>query len=147
MNNIKIVAFFILIISGCNFVNKETSQISLLNTTCFSEKQWIDLKRKHSIDSIKDSILLTKIKDIQNQTFKTDILYFKDYPEELVGVEYSCIRYVYNPLISNQILDGFSHNLSFNEKKRILKRVQSLIIEYQCEKGKIESIRFIKEFK
>ena len=142
-NRIFFMSFMILILMGCYGVNKKTSAISLLNTTCFSEEEWLDMKKMYNTDSIKDSILLEKIRDIKNEPFPSDILYFKDSPNELIGVNYSCIRYVYNPLISDQILDGLSPQLTIKEKKRIVSRVQSLIMGYQCEKGKLESLEFI----
>jgi hypothetical protein len=41
------------------------------------------------------------------------------------------------------ILDGLSAELKESEKKRILNRVQKLLMEYQCEEGKNESEKLI----
>ncbi len=66
-------------------------------------------------------------------------LFFQDEPKELIAVEYSTVRYVYNPKIRSEILDGLSPELSDEEQKRIRNRIQSLLISFQCMEGKDES--------
>jgi hypothetical protein len=134
----------ILLFQSCRYgINEKTSWICDLNTTCLNDNAWAKILQKYSTDSIKDTMLLEKLKDFKNQPFQTDVLYFKDEPIELIGFEYYGIRYVYNPKISNQILNGLSPQLNDIEKERIHKRIQTLLMEYQCEEGKAESLKIL----
>lgn len=136
----------ILLLQSCRYgINEKTSWICDLNTTCLNDDAWTKILQKYSTDSIKNPKLLEKLKDFKNQPFQTDVLYFKDEPIELIGFEYYGIRYAYNPKISNQILDGLSPQLNDIEKKRILKRIQTLLMQYQCEEGKVESLKVIED--
>ena len=136
----------ILLFQSCRYgINEKTSWICDLNTTCLNDDAWVKILQKYSTDSIKDNKLLEKLKDFKSLPFQTDVLYFRDEPIELIGFEYYGIRYIYNPKISNQILNGLSPQLNDKEKKRIHKRIQILLMEYQCEKGKKESLKAIEE--
>ncbi|MCD0468066.1 hypothetical protein [Flavobacterium sp. ENC] len=136
----------IVLFQSCRYgINEKTSWICDLNTTCLEDNSWTLIMKEYSIDSIKDVKLLEKLQDFKSQPFQTNVLYFKDEPTELIGFEYYGIRYVYNSKISNQILNGLSPQLSDKEKKRIHKRIQTLLMKYQCKEGKAESKNTISE--
>lgn len=144
----KFIYLFIIILlfQSCRYgINEKTSWICDLNTTCLEDNSWTLMMKEYSIDSIKDVKLLEKLQDFKSQPFQTNVLYFKDEPTELIGFEYYGIRYVYNSKISNQILNGLSPQLSDKEKKRIHKRIQTLLMKYQCKEGKAESKNTISE--
>lgn len=136
-----------LIFSSCYGVNKKTSEIGDLNTDCLDSNAWDNLILKHSVTNITDTLFIESLESLKNRTFKTDILFFEDYPKELIAVaeDHYSIRYVFNPKISSQVLDGLSSKLNESEKKRIRNRVQKLLMEYQCSKGKQESLYLMKE--
>jgi hypothetical protein len=82
---------------------------------------------------------MNALSNFKNTSFPVSVIYFEQGPKELIGVDYSSIRYVFNPLISNQILDGLSPKLNEVEKKRIRNRVQNILMEFQCAEGKKEA--------
>lgn len=96
---------------------------------------------------LTDSQLVKKLKEFRKMPFATTVLYFPDGPEELIGIstDYYAIRYVYNPDISNEVLSGLSPQLSAAEKKRIGKRILTMLMKHQCEKGRKASLRMIEE--
>lgn len=140
-----LVALFLL--QSCYGVNEKTSHISDLNTNCLSEEAWSDINNAYSINKVIDSVWLEKLKDFENQPFPTEVLYFSEKPQESVGIatDHYSVRYVYNPQISDEILDGLSRELHEKEVKRIGARIQTLLMQYQCEKGKQESLELIKK--
>ncbi len=126
---------------GCKYgINEKTTQISYINNTCLQKDAWDSIKAKYSTKNIHDTIYLQALSDFKNVPFPVSVIYFDQEPKELVGVEYSVIRYVFNPKISDQILDGLSPELNNKEKKRLRNRVQQLLIPYQCEEGKEEAM-------
>jgi hypothetical protein len=135
----------LLILASCYGENEKTSRISYLNTNCISSNAWDDIKEKYSTESMVDSVWLKAVHAFEEKPFPTTVLYFKENPEELIGVEYSSVRYVYNPKIKDQVLDGLSSDLSDKEQKRIRNRVQNILMEYQCEAGKKEALELMKE--
>lgn len=146
MRNVFLLIYVLfLMLVGCQYgINEKTTHIGYLNTTCLSKAAWLEIRNTHSTNSITDSTLLNKMKDFKDKPFQTYVLYFKDFPCELIGVEYSSVRYIYNPLISDQVLDGLSAILNHKEKKRIVKRIQLLLVKYQCERGVNESFELMK---
>ena len=42
------------------------------------------------------------------------------------------------------VLDGMSSELSEKERKRVVRRIQNQIIQYQCNEGKTESLNYIR---
>jgi hypothetical protein len=139
--------FIAVLLQSCYGINEKTSEISTLNTNCLSSNAWDEIKREYSADGITNPKLNEGLKEFENLPFTTEVFYFKNNPEELIAVstDHYAIRYVYNPKISNQILDGLSLQLKDKEKKRIKKRIQTLLIQYQCEEGRIESLKAIEE--
>jgi hypothetical protein len=140
---ILVLIFF----QSCYGVNEETSEICFLNTTCLTPEAWNQIKIEYSVEGIIDSALIEKLSQFKHEPFEVEVYYFKDYPEEFIGIsiDHNAIRYVYNKNIDDSILDGFSSSLNNSEKMRIRKRFQSILIKYQCEKGKIESKNLINE--
>jgi hypothetical protein len=127
---------------GCGYgVNEKTSQIAYVNNTCLKKNAWDTILNIYSTNRITDSLFMDAVSDFKNVSFPVSLLYFDQEPKELIGVDYSSVRYVFNPLISNQILDGLSPELKEDEKKRIRNRVQKILMDYQCESGKNEAGR------
>ena len=120
------------------FVNKKTSHICHLNIECISDSDFTKIKEKYSVNSIKDTDFKNRLAFFNNSIFSNNVLYFKDSPSELIGVDsdYHSIRYVYNPNICDSVVDGLSIELEESEKKRLKKRIQKVYYEYEYEKGK-----------
>lgn len=139
--------FVVILLHSCYEVNEKTSEISTLNTTCLAANAWDEIRKEHSTDLITNPKLIEELNRFKSKPFTTEVLYFKSNPEELIAVstDHYRIRYVYNQKISNQILNGLSPQLNNKEKKRIQKRIQVLLLVYQCDKGKAESLREIKD--
>jgi hypothetical protein len=137
----------LLLLQSCYGVNEKTSEIFNLNTNCLSKAAWTDISSEYSINKVADSVWLEKSKEFENQPFTTEVLYFSEKPQELIGIatDHYSVRYVYNPQISDEILDGLSSELNEKEMKRIGTRIQTLLMQYQCEKGKLESLKLIEE--
>jgi len=130
---------------SCYGVNEKTSSIAPLNTECLSKVAWFKIKSRYSVKNIKDSKFIDALEDINNESFSTDVLYFKNKPEELIAIatDHYSVRYVFNLNIDDNILNGFQ--LSEKEKKRIQKRIQFLLMEYQCEDGKKKSLLMLQK--
>ncbi len=136
----------VLMLSSCYYgINEKTSKISSLSTTCIADTAWQDIQKHHAVDSTLNANFIAVLKEFEDQPFSTEIWYFDKDPQELIGISdnHYLIRYVYNPKISRQVLNGLSPQLSDAEKKRIRKRVLSLLMNYQCEEGKAESMKII----
>jgi hypothetical protein len=139
--------FIAILFQSCYEVNEKTSEISTLNTRCVDSNAWVEIGKDYSTDLITNPYLIEELNGFKKKPFTTEVLYFKANPEELIAVstDHYGIRYVYNPKISNQILNGLSPQLKDVEKKRIHKRIQTLLMKYQCEEGKVESLKAIEE--
>lgn len=133
-------------IGGCYGVNERTSEIGSLNTECLGKNAWTEIGRRHSTAGLTDSLFVEAIEELKRQPFKTEVLFFESSPKELIAVsdDHYSVRYVFNPAISDQVLDGLSAPLSPAEKKRIRNRVQELLMDYQCEEGKRKSQELMK---
>jgi len=143
----KILIGLIFLLAGCGYgVNKKTTEIGILNTTCVTDGAWDDILRTYTTKNIQDSLFLAKIEEIERMPFPTQILYFFDGPRELIAVseDHYAVRYVYNPDLSLVPLCGMDKGLSIEEKKRVTKRVQDIIIQYQCEAGQERSREIIE---
>jgi hypothetical protein len=128
-------------LNSCQFANSETSEIGSISPTCLDSLAWKKICQEHSIDSIKEPKLLSKLEDVKNHFIRPDyILYFKDEPEEIIGCDYYSIRVVYNENIANQTLMGLDPLLGNDEQKRIRNRVLNEIMKYQCDEGKKETL-------
>ena len=127
--------------TGCYYgVNEKTSEIARLNDFCLKKGARDSIANKYSIKEVKDSVFISAISNMNDQPFPVIVIYFNKGPKELLGLgHYPCVRYVFNPLISDQILDGLSSELSEKEKKRIRNRVQKILVKYQCEDGRKKS--------
>jgi len=134
------------LLSSCYGVNERTSEIFNLNTTCLSKETWDEINNEYSTNTVTDSVWLEKSKEFKDQPFPTEVLYFSEQPQELVGIatDHYSVRYVYNPQISDQILNGLSPQLNEEERKRIGIRIQTILMQYQCQKGKQESLELIE---
>ncbi|MCJ8288898.1 MAG: hypothetical protein HRT58_05740 [Crocinitomicaceae bacterium] len=144
----KVILVVILgvILTGCYAVNSETSEIGSMSPNCLDSLAWEKICSEHSIDSIKDPKLLSKLSLIKGHFIKPDyILYFQNDPEEIIGCNWYSIRVVYNEKLSSQALTGLSQQLSNTEQKRIRNRVLLELSKYQCKKGKIETLKRMKE--
>ena len=125
---------------GCGYgINEKTTQIAYINNTCLKKNAWDTIINIYSTKKITDSLFLDAVSNFKNTSFPVSVIYFEQEPKELIGIDYSSIRYVFNPSISNQILDGLSPKLKEEEKKRIRNRIQKILMEYQCEEGKKEA--------
>lgn len=137
-----------LLFTGCYYgINSKTSEIGNLNTNCLDKDAWLIIYQKYSISNIDDSIYSFQVNDFKNMPFETDLLYFESNPKEIIAIskEHYSVRYVFNPSISSQILDGLSPKLKEEEKKRIRNRIQKVLMEYQCEAGKKEAELLMSE--
>src|SRR5574343_338444 len=91
---------------GCGYgVNDKTTQISYINNTCLKKNAWDTIINIYSTKKITDSIFMKALSNFKNTSFPVSVIYFEQYPKELIGFDYSSIRYVFNPLIGNQILE------------------------------------------
>ena len=141
-----LIIFTMLVLNSCQFSNSETSEIGSMSPTCLDSLAWKKICKEHSIDSIKDPKLLSKLEDVKNHFIKPDyILYFKDGPEEIIGCDWYSIRVVYNEKIADQTLTGIDPFLGNDEQKRIRNRVLKEIMKYQCEEGKKETLEEMKK--
>ena len=141
----KILIVSISILTACGYgVNESTSEIANLSDRCLSKNAWDSIISIHSVDKIKDSIFLKALVDFKDVSFPVSLIYLSQEPKEIIGVDYSSVRYVFNPKIDiTMILDGNSASLKKEQKKRIRNRVQKLLMEYQCEIGKKEAIELM----
>lgn len=139
--------FVLLLFTGCGqlYTNQETSEIGSMSPSCLDSLAWEKISREHSVDSIKDQELLTKLEDLKNHFIKPEyVLYFKE-PEEIIGCDWYSIRVVYNEKIASQVLDGLDPLLGNDEQKRIRNRVLNEIMKYQCKEGQVETLKEMKK--
>ncbi len=124
------------------FINEQTSEITSIESTCVV---FDGLIKDYSPDSIKNIDFLQNVTELKKWYLPPRfILYFKEDPEELIGIDYYEVRCVYNKGISNNVLGGLDSQLTDLEKVRIFTRVQTTLMKYQCEKGKLNSLEAIK---
>lgn len=143
-NLIKLCALFVL--NGCYYgINEKTSEIGNLHTECLENDTWVKINADYSVNKITDTLFFEGLEKIKLRTFKTEILYFEEPPKELIAIaeDHYSVRYVFNPKISRQSLDGLSMQLDNTEKKRIRDRVQKILMKYQCEEGRKESQQLV----
>lgn len=141
-----LICFLCNCIMGCGYgVNEKTTQIAYINNTCLKKNAWDTIINIYSTKRVTDSLFLNALSSFKNVSFPVSVIYFEQDPKELIGVDYSSIRYVFNPSISNQILDGLSPQLKEEDKTRIRNRIQKILMEYQCEKGKKEAQILMKK--
>lgn len=143
----RICIILCVLLVSCYGVNKKTSEIFNLSFCCNNNTTWPLIFEEHKVVNVKDSNVQEILKDFKNQIHSSDIIYFKEYPEEYIGISENrmFIRYVYNKNISNQVLDGLSPQLSDSEKIRIGLRVITLQMNNLNEEGKKASIKIINE--
>src|SRR5690242_2260297 len=126
-------------LTGCKdrFSNKRTSRIYDLNVECVRDSAWTFLRNNYPVENVDDEKFLSALADFKplQNVFSVEIFYFKEGPQELIAVssEHDCVRYVYNPQISKNILNGLSPALSKKNKERVGKRIQDILKRYQCE--------------
>lgn len=127
----------ILIFSSCYYgINERTSAIADINYSCMNA-DWDKMRTDHSVENIKDSSFIRRIHDFMTQPFATELFYFEEAPKEIIAIstDHYQIRYVYNPSLSNQVLDGYSKKLDKNEVDRISKRIYSMLEKYGCNEN------------
>lgn len=127
----------LLCLTSCLYgINERTSSISTINYSC-PDAQWDSILKDYSIDHIEDSTFSQMVYGFKSQPFQNKLVCFKEEPKEIIAVSqnYYSIRYVYNPNISNQVLDGYSKKLTPTEVTRISKRIYHLLEEYGCKEN------------
>ena len=143
------INLIIIVIAGlfsCKYgVNEKNTHIAYINNTCLQKNAWDSIESIYTTSVIRDTVFLEAMSGFKHVSFPVSLIYFNEEPRELIGVEYSSIRYVFNPLISTQILDGLSPELKESEKKRIRHRVQKILMNYQCEEGRKETEILMKD--
>ena len=136
----KLLLYSLLIsLTGCHYgVNEKTTIIGSLVTNCLEDGAWNSIKNEYSSENIDDPLFLSKIEKFKSEPFETELLYFTNKPREIIAVsrDHYSIRYIFNPNISSQVLDGLSLKLTETDKKRIRNRVQKVLMNYQCDMGK-----------
>jgi len=129
-----ILILTLLSLSSCLYgINEKTSEIGTINWVC----NWPQFEDKYSTERLADSLLISKLPEFRQMPFPTKVLYFDSYPKELIGIseEHYQIRYVYNPNISDQVLDGLSPQLPEVEKQRIQNRMDSTLKAFGCNRN------------
>lgn len=154
MNNIliKFLIFTVVIVQLCSSclnnssINKETSAIGGIYAACLKKDAWDSLFVRYDVSNIKDSLFKEALIQFENKPFNSYVLYFQN-PEELIGISTDkyMVRYVYNPDFGGKVIDGFL--LTDSEKNRILNRMQRLLMEFQCDEGKKQSLNEIQQRK
>lgn len=150
VNNMRffyILMVFLSLISGCYGVNERTSEIGTLTSTCLDDSVYAILEEKYSTKNILDPEFLSALEKMKTpQSLSTVFLYFDTLPREIIAIDesYYFVRYVYNPELYPYPVSGLPDVLSNKERKRIVNRVQGLLMEYECDKGKEESLRIMK---
>lgn len=147
MNKLLILTIFITaLLTSCYGVNEKTSEIGSMAPECLSKGAWEDAMKKYSVENITDSVFLEGLKEVENHFLRPDyILYFDEEPKEIVGCDWYSIRVAFNPKITYYSVDGLSSELSDKEQIRIRNRVFKVLMEYQCEEGKIAMRKAMNE--
>ena len=129
------------------FVNKRTSEIGYMCLECISTEQQDSIFKNYSISKISDSIFINGLKFVENHfTLPEKIIYFQEYPREIIGFTHYNIEVAFNPLISKySAVSGLSPNLSDKEQIRIRNRVLTILYPYECPKGKKKMLECMLE--
>ncbi len=145
-NNILLCLIFSVLLYSCYGINEKNSYFFTLSTCC-AKDAWIQILNEHKVENVENKDVINILKEFRNQPFPTDVIYFKDYPEEYIGISenYQFVRYVYNKKLSNEVLDGFSEKLKNSEKIRIGLRINALLMSRLSEEGRKESIILIRK--
>lgn len=140
------ILILVVLLSSCYGVNSETSEIGNTYYTCRNKNTWEEISKEYSIHQIKDATFLEGLKDVQNHYLKPDyIIYFKSEPREIVGISNEVIRVAFNPKIFNGSISGLSPSLTDKEQVRIRNRVLKLVYKYECQEGKRQILKALKE--
>ncbi len=136
-----------LLLSSCYGINEKNSYIFTLSNCCNSDIMWKEIFLKYKPEGTHTVEVQGILSDFKSQPFKTNIIYFKDEPEEYVGISENgrFIRYIYNKKISKQVLNGLTPKLDDSEKIRIGLRINSILFNYLNEDGRRESVIILKE--
>lgn len=133
----KLKSFLVIsLFTSCYGINKKSSEIASLNYDC-GTYEWNQILSDFSTSYFSNNITKQAVEDFKNMHFKVDLIYLEE-PHEIIGVseDHYTIRYIYNPIISDQILDGLSSQLTKSEKQRIKNRIARIIEEYGCNTNK-----------
>jgi hypothetical protein len=146
----KYTIFFGIVIAmtGCYYgINKKTSEIGNLNTDCLASTAWAEILKEYSTKKIEDHRFIVQLNEFASFPFETELLYFDAQPREIIAVskDHYSVRYVFNPVMDGQILDGLSEKLNEKAKRRVRNRVQEALMKYQCEEGKKKAVELLNE--
>lgn len=136
-----VLSFLFLVSCDGFFINKYTSHIGFLNFNCSDHSAVLDtiISQHQPVNMPPEFTAMAT--EFDNMPFTSgELVYFDSGPRELIKIDNYMVRYVYNPEISEWVLDGLSTGLSDQEQFRITARIQLLVIEHQCLKGKFESL-------
>lgn len=132
---------------SCNdpFVNEKTTQICPIDIECLKKNARDSIKHIYGISD--DSILNSKKQLFYNYPFKIELLFFSDSIQEIIGVDedHYSVRCLYNPKISDKVLNGLSEEIDDTQRKRIFTKVYKLLSKYQCDRGKISTYEKVRE--
>lgn len=113
-------------------VNDKTTEIGyFLEGTTLDTVKVRKVINAYQLPENMDAEWHRKLSEIKKLPFKTDVLYFEEEPEELIAVNFPahCIRYLYNPEISNDVIAGMSSMLDSANKERIKNRIIRVLVE------------------
>lgn len=149
MKNTKVLlAIIMLFLTSCYGINEKSTEIGSLNTNCLDSLAWVKIAQSHSVEKITESLFLEQLSKFKIEPFETELFYFDVAPKEIIAVstDHYQVRYVYNPEIAGQILDGLSPQLGEKEDRdRIRNRIQLLLMPYQCKEGRMKSVELLKK--
>jgi hypothetical protein len=137
MKKFPAIAISILMLTFSNScfygVNEKTSEIGTINWVC----DWDRFEQLYSIERLMDSAFIRKLPEFAQMPFPTKVLYFEGAAHELIGISenHYQIRYVYNPRIADQVLDGLSPQLPEAEKQRIQRSMDSILRDFGCRRN------------
>lgn len=138
---LALLSFLFLVSCDGFFINKYTSQIGFLNFNCSDHSDVLDTIIFQHRPVNMPAEFTAMLKEFDNKPFTNGkLVYFDSGPRELIKIDNYSVRYAYNPEISEWVIDGLSIELSDQEQFRITARIQLLVIEHQCQKGKFESL-------
>ncbi len=100
----------------------------------------------YNVDDSKSRDLEYIKEKFKEKRRKSIILYFPSGPEEYVGISannHDLITFVYNDSLSTQLLDNLSPELSEADKVRIILRVNTILMGYMNDNGKLNAVKRI----
>ncbi|WMI68194.1 hypothetical protein [Mangrovimonas sp. YM274] len=133
----KLKSFLIIsLFTSCYGINEKSSEIGSLNYD-FGTYEWNQIFSDFSTSYFSSNVTKQVVEDFKKKPFKVDLIYLKE-PREIIGIseDHYSIRYIFNPIISDQILDGLSSQLTESEKQRIKNRIARIVEVHGCKTNK-----------